>query len=74
MNKGYEFLTWCERTRLFSSVDCKRWGLDHFYARADRTARDFCTKGILRRLPDNEKRQRGLVKKGCVNLAWYVYI
>ena len=72
--KEKEFLEWCKQTKLFSSVDAKRWGLNNYYARADRTVRDFCTDRILRRLSNTEKEFMGLVKKGNANLAWYKLI
>lgn len=71
ITKEKELLLWCKKTKLFSSVDVKRWGLNHAYTRSDRTVRDFVRRGIVKRISDHESVLRGLVKNGQARIAWY---
>lgn len=74
MTKSNSLLVWCKTKRLFSYVDVQHWKENNFYLRADRTIRDFVSKGLLRRIPDEEAVLRGLRKQGLANLAWFEII
>lgn len=43
---------WCK------SSDIVRWGVENYYIRADRTARELAEEGIIRRMPDDLKNFR----------------
>jgi len=59
--------------RVFSSKDAVVVGLEIFYIRARRTVQEWVQEGRLRRIPDFEARDRGLVKDGNAKLAWYEF-
>lgn len=62
---------WCKDKKLFSSVDAKKWGIDNYYSRSDRTVRDFVFQRKLRKLSGLEILLKGLWKKGNAHIAWY---
>lgn len=71
MTKADQLLNWCKEKGIFNYVDVQHWKENNFYLRADRTIRDFVSKGLLRRIPDEESTLRGLRKQGNANLAWF---
>jgi len=63
---------WCSGVGVFSTTDVKRWGLDHFYSSADVRVRiDLKNEGFVRQIPDDEARERHLIKEGNKNIRWY---
>lgn len=71
MTKTHSLLMWCKMKGIFSYVDVQHWKEQNFYLRADRTIRDFVSKGLIRRIPDEESVLRGLRKPGNANLAFF---
>ena len=58
----------------FNSHTVREIGFSMFYDRADRTVRDWASRGLLRRIPHEECLLRGLIKKGNAPLAWWEFI
>ena len=70
--KKARLLRWCNSLgRPFNSVEVRDFGIRNFYASADRTMREFAAKGWVRRIPTDECKKMGLIKKGQADLAWY---
>ena len=63
MNKRTELLHWMLAVKVFKTSDVLAWGCTNFSNRADRNARDFAVKGLIRRLSDFEKEVRGYNSK-----------
>ena len=63
MNKRTELLHWMLAVKVFKTSDVLAWGCTCFSNRADRNARDFAEKGLIRRLSDFEKEVRGYNSK-----------
>jgi hypothetical protein len=73
VNKENELMEILKDKRVFSSKDAVVAGLEIFYIRARRTVQEWAHNGIIRRIPDFEAKERGLVKPGNANLAWYEF-
>ena len=69
--KKEQLLSWMSGKKVFSSVDVRVWGVENYHARADRDARDLAEKGIIKRLTNQEAKERGLVKKNRAVIGWY---
>lgn len=63
-----QLLKWMRQKKIFSTHEVMQCGLDMFYARADRTKRDFMKQGLIRKLSDWEKEMRNLKSKD----AYYI--
>lgn len=66
MSKERELYLWMRSKGIFASHDVIRWGVEHFYLRADRTKRDFLKDGVIRKLTDQEKAFNGFTCKDAV--------
>jgi hypothetical protein len=66
--KHMQLLKWMRQKKIFSTHEVMQCGLDMFYARADRTKRDFMKQGLIRKLSDWEKEMRNLKSKD----AYYI--
>lgn len=72
--KEDELLHWMKHVGIFNSVHVRKWGLDNFYIRADRTCRELVEQGKLRRIPYEESILKGYVKKGQSALGWFEFV
>ncbi|CAK0749311.1 conserved hypothetical protein [Gammaproteobacteria bacterium] len=73
VNKSSQLMEALKDKRVFSSADAVVVGVEIFYSRAPRTVRDWAREGLVRRIPDFEAEERGLVKPGRAQLAWYEF-
>lgn len=71
LNEEEMLIEWGNNTKLFSTVDLTRYGLDNHYLRALRTMRELAKEGKFRRIPDDEAVLRSLIRKGNALIAWY---
>jgi len=72
ITKVDELYRWCLSMEEFSSVDIRRWGLEHYYISADRVVRSLVERGFLRKIPHEEVILRGLTKYSPKSkIAWY---
>lgn len=63
-NKKTQLLEFIRQCRWVRTSEIIRWGSDHFYNRADRSARDLATEGKIRRMPESIKKFRfGLTRE-----------
>jgi len=73
--KSEKLVRWCRHTVLFSSVNVRVYGLRNFHIGADREVRRLVALGsFLRKIPNQEAKERDLVKTGNARIAWYELI
>lgn len=53
-----QLLNFIKQRKWVRTSEIMRWGLDHFYNRADRTARDLAKEGKIRRMAEDLKNFR----------------
>lgn len=57
-NKKTQLLDFIRQRKWVRTSEIIRWGSDHFYNRADRSARDLATERKIRRMPESAKNFR----------------
>lgn len=72
--KAEQLWKWCKKNKYFSSAQVERYAVEHFYLRAMRTIRDWCSEGKLYRLNKTEKIENALLKAGMQEIGWYSVI
>lgn len=70
LSKEEQLLSWSKQKRVFSKAEIIAYGTENYYLRADRTIRDFVSRGLVRRVDKAECIRRNL--KG--NMAWYEFV
>lgn len=65
-NKSEQLANWMKQEKIFSTHAVILKGMQMYYCRSDRTKRDFLKKGLIRKLTEWEKRQRGWNNKDGV--------
>ena len=58
--KSEQLLEFIKSRPITATHDIIAWGVRNFYNRADRTARDFATAGLIHRIDESEIAERGL--------------
>ena len=66
MSKKVELLEWMKEQRIFKTHQVIEFGYRNFSNRADRDKRVFAEQGLIRKLSNWEKRQRGIESKEAV--------
>ena len=66
LTKKAELQKWMKDIGIFATHEVIRWGTEHCLNRSDRDKRDFQREGLIRKLTDEEKEQRGYEGKDAL--------